>query len=95
MTLCNIFHYLVCLRPLIASTGVANCIVKEMTTEWIIYIILIVAALTVSSGLCNLFYYTCYGHPWEVFLLDLLCFTYSSALAMTYKIDVLSCFFAS
>ena len=44
-----------------------------MTTEWIIYIILIVAALTVGSGLCNLFYYTCYGHPWEVFLLDPLC----------------------
>ena len=44
-----------------------------MTTEWIIYIILIVASLTVGSGLCNLFYYTCYGHPWEGFLLDPLC----------------------
>ena len=54
-------------RPLIVSTDVANCMVKEMTTEWIIYIILIVAALTVGSGLCNLFYYTCYGHPWEVY----------------------------
>ena len=40
--------------------------VEERWGKWAtIYLVLIVVALTIASGVCNLLYYTCYGHPWE------------------------------
>ena len=55
-------------RPLITTTDCYH-IKEEVEERWgkwaTIYLVLIVVALTIASGVCNLLYYTCYGHPWE------------------------------
>lgn len=54
-------------RPFITS---ANCfhIREVMGPEWTIYWALIVEALTIASGLCEVIFYKLYGHPWEATL---------------------------
>ena len=60
--------HLICSRPLITTRDCYH-IKEEVEERWgkwaTIYLVLIVVALTIASGLCNLLYYTCYGHPWE------------------------------
>ena len=38
---------------------------------WTIYLVLIVGALTIVSGLCDIIFYAFYGHPWEAMLYKL------------------------
>ena len=55
-------------RPFISSVNCYDILeygVREYGSWWNMYLVLIVGAVTIISGLCDIIFYALYGHPWE------------------------------